>query len=112
MHSYLTAGAMEILGIKSMEEWPASIPEDIWLLDKDERQEKMVSILSRITERYIDLQYNKASSIFDGDDGVLKYVQQLLSIGSLYLEFADAIKTGDAWGKSDSLLAIFSYYFP
>lgn len=26
---------------KSMEEWPASIPEDIWLLDKDERQEKM-----------------------------------------------------------------------
>ena len=60
---------MEILGIKSMEEWPASISEDIWLLDKDERQEMMDSILSRITE--------------------------LLSIGSLYLEFADPIKTGD-----------------
>lgn len=41
------------------------IPDDIWLLDKDERQEKMDSILSKITERYRHLQYNKASTIFD-----------------------------------------------
>ena len=32
------------------------IPEDIWLLDKDERQEKMDSISSKTTERYKDLQ--------------------------------------------------------
>ena len=91
MHSYLMAGAMEI---KSMEGWPASIYLKIFGSLTKMKDEKMGSILSKIAERYKDLQYNKASTI-DWDDRVLKYVQQLLSMGSLYLEYANAIKTGD-----------------
>ena len=58
----------------------------------------MDSIPSQIIDRYLDVAYNSSlreKQPYSESDKVLGYVQQLLSLGSMYLEFADAVKEGD-----------------
>jgi L1 cell adhesion molecule like protein len=86
---------MEVIGISNEEEWSCLIPEDLWLQETSEREKVMDSILSKIIENYVDIQFNTSSSDDAGQDLVLLYVKRLLSIGSIFLEFADGIREGD-----------------
>ena len=36
LHSYITSAAMNVLEITSLEEWPSSVPENIWLESNEE----------------------------------------------------------------------------
>ena len=53
----------------------------------------MDSILTKMVDSFVDVAYGKITA--SNDDQILTYAKQLLSIGSLYLEFADAVKEGD-----------------
>ena len=95
LKSYITAAAMEILEIESVDESPLNFPDDMWVHDKDERQRKMDSLLSNIVEKYVDVTYNVCCQTCKNEDQIMKYTQQLLSTGCVYLELTDAIKEGD-----------------
>jgi L1 cell adhesion molecule like protein len=90
--SYITGAAMEVLGMKSLDDCPISLPEDFWLYDEHDRKQKMDIILAEVM-RYTNLKYNDPH--LPSTDKVFMYCKQLMSIGSLYLEFADAVKEGD-----------------
>ena len=94
LYSYITEAVMEVLEMKSTDEWPDSIAEDMWLCSKEERQKKMDEILSIVVDKYVSIEYNTHCSTTT-DDKVLQYSKQLLSLGCIYLEFTDAIREGD-----------------
>ena len=95
LHGYITVAAMEVLELKSVNDWLASFPETLWLEDKENHKVVMDQLLSKLVAQFLDFQFNPASSSTGNDDGILTYGKQFLSIGSLYLEFVDAIKEGN-----------------
>ncbi len=96
LDSYVTSAVMEVLGITSLDEWPADISENLWLEDETKRRGVMQSILSKLIDGFLNIQFNQPPQTNRNEsDQVLMYFQQILSIGSLYMEFADAIKEGD-----------------
>ena len=54
-------------------------------------------LVSEVYDRYISLSYNSISKnyVHTHNDSVSSYSIQLLRMGALYLEFADAIREGD-----------------
>ena len=69
----------------------------MWTSDKHVRQKEVDIILSDIVDKFVDITFNDqhAHVSHTNEDKVLVYGKQLLSIGCLYLEFADAVKEGD-----------------
>ena len=95
LQSYITAAAMQILEMKQVNEWPSSIPKDIWTEQDDVRAKVMESVLSSIVDRFLNIRYNSPHPIPSNGDQVLAYTKALFTMPSLYLEFADSIKEGD-----------------
>ncbi len=91
--SFITSAAMEILNMGSVDEWPDNTAEESWLQDRQEREQLMDMVLSRITDKFINIQFH--SPHISSEDRVLEYAKELISVGSLSAEFADAIKQGD-----------------
>ncbi len=85
---------MEVLHISSTEEWPSHVPEEIWLESDDERHKLMDKVLSTIIEKFVNISYNKRKSDTH-DDKVLMHAEQVLSVGALHAELADAVQQGD-----------------
>ncbi|XP_019861291.1 PREDICTED: uncharacterized protein LOC109589693 [Amphimedon queenslandica] len=104
LRSYITSAAMKVLEITDVNETPSCIPPDLWLQKKDVRKKEMDSILTKIVHKFLDVGYNESSA--DSADGVFTYVKQLMSMGSLYLEFSDAVKEGDG----DRVLRCWRYF--
>lgn len=95
MHSYVTAAAIEVLQMKSINDWPADISEDIWTEDDSHRQKVMGEITSKTVNTFTELPYNDFSAGDSTDDRVQGYFKQVLTVGAIYKEFADSIKEGD-----------------
>ncbi len=97
INGYVTCAAMHILCMKSADEWPSSIPEDIWIQENDDRISViMESLLSSIAERFINLQYHAPlPPPVKNSDQLFLYTKEFLTLASLYLEFADSIREGD-----------------
>ena len=94
--SYVTTAATKVLGISSIDEWPSHIPKDVRLQDKDKCQKGMYLILSKIIDDFVHVSFNSPRPRpCPTNDKVFSYAVQLLSIGCLHAEFADAIREGD-----------------
>lgn len=72
-----------------------SSPDTLWMKSKDERKQALNDVCDKVVERYVHLAYNRTPLCSKKGDKVLDYSKNLLSIGSFYLEFQDAIKEGD-----------------
>lgn len=83
--------------MKSLDDTPAEhvIPNasEVWMQTKEMRKDMLESICAGIIDRHIPFQFN--SSTIPNIDQVYEYSRQFLSIGCLYLEFADGIREGD-----------------
>ena len=99
--SLIIAAALETLGMHSVEDTPGDCilknAQDIWMKPLEVRKALLGKICEKIYEKFISLSYTTTSKdyVYTPDDSVSGYSIQLLRIGSLYLEFADAIREGD-----------------
>lgn len=89
---YILGAAMEILGMENLEDDPSQqiLPPDVWLHDKCERRDILLSVAGVVVNEYVDL------SMFDYEeklpsDRVHAYAKELLTLGLFYLEYSDAI---------------------
>ena len=54
----------------------------------------MESIVSKIVNKFTEVEYNRAKPT-NSKDHVQSYCKQLLTIGAIYLEFADSVREGN-----------------
>lgn len=70
--------------------------QSLWMKSKDERKQILLSIATKIVNKFVDFSYPAISSDSRAaNDGVLNYAKQIMSLGLFYSEYADAIKEGD-----------------
>lgn len=84
--------------------------DHVWMKGKEERKAIMEELCMQVFDKFISLSYGTTSSSYahSADDGVSSYSIQLLRIGCLYMEFADAIREGD--GKC--VIRCWQYFMP
>lgn len=59
LRSYITSAAIQELGLQSFDEWPTCIPKDARAVEnRDERKEKMDTILTKIVDKFVNIQYH------------------------------------------------------
>ena len=108
--SHILAAAMEMLGMASVNATPSSplFPNlaDKWM-DSAEHRKNVLHQISMSIVKFANFQFNNASE-YATTDGVLLYANRLLSLGSFYLEFSDAIREGDG----DRVLRCWRYMLP
>lgn len=96
--SHILTASLEVLGMKSLSQTHhLKLSFQIHLVfgckwDK-QRKQILTTVCEKIVHSYIRLAFHEvATPVYDN---VNEYSRQLLSIGCLYLEFADAIREGD-----------------
>ena len=111
---YITACAMELLGITAIDEIPTSgvieKPEEAWMKDDRERLSTSMDVAKLIVEQHVDLSATfseSQSNILPAtSDGVHAYSFETLSLGLLFMEFKDAIREGDG----NRVLRVWKYF--
>ena len=101
--AHIIAACMEVLGMQSIDDEPdpTIVPSDLKFKDKNKKEEVLSQVTKKIVDGFINLSIlSKAphSTCKRSDcnvDGVLKYVQELLTLSLLYAEFHDSIREGD-----------------
>ena len=107
--AHVLVAAMQFLGMDSLEEDPNAeiFPPSVWMLDKEERKEILLSVCDSIIEEFTDISTLKPthdinadnepddSTSQKGEDKVLAYAREVLSFGLLYKEIVDAVREGD-----------------
>ena len=95
--SYILATALNILGMKALEDTPStdiiSSPESYWMHSAEERKSKLSEISKKIC-KIIEFSFHGKPAKSSGDH-VYDYSSPFLSIGCFYLEFKDAIREGE-----------------
>ena len=105
---HVLVAAMEFLGMDSLDEDPnvEIIPPSVWMLDKEERKEILLSVCDSIVEEFTDISTIKPKHNVNADnepdansrkseDKVFSYAMEVLSFGLLYKELVDAVHEGD-----------------
>lgn len=108
--SFMVTAALEVLGMKSLSSSPSSEffdPETVMTKSKSERKKVLEEVCDKIVKKFIPLEFHKHPGPSNGDK-IQEYSMNLLSIGSFYLEFEDAIREGD--GKR--VLRCWKYLLP
>lgn len=93
LRAYVTYAAMDVLQMENVDDAPNTLAEDLWLKSNEYRRKVLDSILTTIIDKFVDVKYN--SEPMSSKDVVFSYAKQLISIGCLYMEFADGVKEGD-----------------
>ena len=108
--SHIVAAAMEVLGIKAVNQVPSENEND-WMETKENRKQKLDSIARSIVDRFIDFRYNVSDEENESEaaaDNILMYSKRILSLGCFYLEYSDGIREGDG----DRVLRCWRYLLP
>ena len=96
---HISAAAMTMLDMKSLDDVPslqyAAEGADTWMLPATDHECILSTITERLVDQYVDVGYNDSLASLSETDMIRLYASQVLSLGSLYLEFKDAIKEGD-----------------
>ena len=81
------------------------IPPGVWMLDKEERKELLLSVCDSIVEEFTDISTIKTKHDTDSDpddsnswnceDKVFSYAKEVLSFDLLYKELIDVVHEGD-----------------
>ena len=103
---FILAAAMKTLGMKELNDKPSSSLILERLKSADDRKVAMDEICDKVVANFICTDFNKAPQT--SKDQVKQYSLNLLSIGSFYLEFTDAIREGDG----DRVLRCWRYLLP
>lgn len=95
VNSLVTSATMSTLGMEDVSEWPKEVPEGLWIEEKEMRAIEMDRILTHVTNSFVKIRYNSTICNRDPADSIYHYTEQLLTIGSIYLEMSDAVREGD-----------------
>ena len=84
--------------------------DQVWMKEKEERKAIMEELCMQVLDKFISLSYGTTSSnyVHSASDGVSSYSIQLLRIGCLYMEFADAIREDDG----ECVIRCWRYFMP
>lgn len=105
--AHVLVAAMEFLGMEDIDAKPNTemFPPGVWMLDKEERKEILLSVCGAIVEEYTDISTFKPtqntsnneddSNNRKSEDRVLSYAKEVLSFGLFYKEIVDAVREGD-----------------
>lgn len=111
INSFLLTAALDVLGMNTLEDTPSSAvipsPDTLWMKSKEERKQVLEDVCDKVVAKYVHLAYNTTPAS-SNDDKVVDYSKHLLSIGSFYIEFQDAIREGDG----DRVLRCWRYLLP
>ena len=105
---------MATFQLKSTSDTPSdSVLKDadqVWMKGKEERKAILEELCMQVFDKFISLSFGTTSSnyIHSAGDGVSSYSIQLLRIGCLYMEFADAIREGDG----ERVIRCWRYFMP
>lgn len=114
--SHVVAAAMATFKLESTNDTPDdSVLKDadqVWMKEKEERKVIMEELCMQVFDKFISLSFGTMSTstsyVHSADDGVSSYSIQLLRIGCLYMEFADAIREGDG----ERVVRCWRYFMP
>ena len=102
VESHVLAAAMEYLGMESVEDQLNAdiFPPTLWMLDREERYEILLSVCGAIVEDFTDIRTFETDQEESGgrrnsQDKVLAYAKEVMSFGLLYMELVDAVREGD-----------------
>ena len=108
--SHIVAAALTVFGMKSVSDSAESsiLPEDLWMKTREERQDVLEELCTLIYDKFICLSLSSSTQVPGDGDAVSSYAIELLRIGCLYMEFADAIREGDG----ERVLRCWQYFLP
>ncbi len=99
--SQIVAAALPTFDMKSVSDTPSERviqdAENLWMKPRHERKACLHDLCLKVYKKYISLSHNSSSENYvqNDSDCISSYSIQLLRIGVLYMEFADAIREGD-----------------
>ncbi len=103
---YIVACAMELLGMSAVDEIPSSgfikEADEAWMKDDSERRSILMDVAKAIVEQHVDLSTTFSechssklkSTRSISSDSVYAYSCETLSLGLLYLEFKNGVRSG------------------
>ncbi len=111
---HILTASMEVLGMKSLGDTPSEVamsnPQNVWMETKTHRKAVLQGVCDKIVDEFLVFQYNEAAvqsqdetdttdEMHDANakptDLVKEYSKQVTSLGTFYLQYADAIQEGD-----------------
>ena len=98
---HILTAALEYLGMTSLDGVPdpSKIKTNIWMDDDNYRREKLLDIVTKIVDKYVDLATKFAERDGQKQKGTTyTYACETLSLSLLLKEFKDAIREGDGNG--------------
>lgn len=108
---HVLAAAMSTFGMMYTGDTPVDgiVPEDLWMETDEVRKEWLYRLCKQVYDRFIAISLDTSVGfVHTNDDSVSSYAIQLLRIGIIYLEFADAIREGDG----QRVLRCWRYFLP
>ena len=95
--SQIIAAALTAFGMNSIdnEVERSDLPDDLWMKSREERQDALEELYTKVYDRFICLSLSSSTKVPRDGDAVSSYAIELLRIGCLYMDFADAIREGD-----------------
>ena len=112
--SHIVAAAMATFQLKSTSDTPYNTvlkdADQVWMKGKEERKAILEELCIQVFDKFISLSFGTKSHnyVHSVGDGVSSYSIQLLRIGCLYMEFADAIREGDG----ERVIRCWRYFMP
>ena len=112
--SHIVAAAMATFQLKSTSDTPYNTvlkdADQVWMKGKEERKAILEELCIQVFDKFISLSFGTKSHnyVHSAGDGVSSYSIQLLRIGCLYMEFADAIREGDG----ERVIQCWRYFMP
>ena len=112
--SHIVAAAMATFRLKSTGDAPDDSvlkeADQVWMKGMEERRMILEELCMQVYDKFISLSFGTTSSsyVHSADDGISSYSIQLLRIGCLYMEFADAIREGDG----ERVIRCWRYFLP
>ncbi len=112
--SQIVAAALLTFDMKSVSDTPSEYviqdAEHLWMKPRSERKACLHNLGLKVYKRYISLSHNSSCEDYvqNDSDSISSYSIQLLRIGVLYMEFADAIREGDG----ERVFRCWRYFLP
>ena len=110
LDAHICVAAMKVFKMNSLEDEPSSdlFPDDCAALTPEQRWKVMSLAIEKLISDFVDISYPTDLVTKDGNDHVLEYAKELLSLGLLLMEFTDSIHEGDG----ERILRCWRFFLP
>ena len=107
---HILHAAMNLLGMKKLNDIPVhhtiTDGQETWLQTSNDRKQILDVISKDILDNFTTIKFYSQGNR-EGDK-IYMYAEQLLTVGSVYVEFCDAIREGDG----ERVLCCYRYFLP